>query len=83
MTQLASITNNHIAFMCSCGHSPNVPVVDLITKYGREVTVAEVMRRAKCSSCNLKGRFEFRIIYIGGSGEAMLGATAKPSQPKP
>ena len=46
MTQLASITNNHIALMCGCGHWKNVPVVDLIATHGREITVKEVVSRA-------------------------------------
>lgn len=33
------------------------------------------MSRMRCESCKAKGNVDFRIIYIGGSGEAMLGAS--------
>ena len=43
-------------------------------RYGKEITVKEVMKKARCSNCGQKNSFEFRIIYIGGSYDAMLGA---------
>jgi len=46
-------------------------------RYGKEVTVKEVVKKARCSNCGQKNNFEFRIIYIGGSYDAMLGGTTK------
>ena len=36
-------------------------------RYGKEITVKEVVKKARCSNCGQKNNFEFRIIYIGGS----------------
>jgi hypothetical protein len=50
-------------------------------RYGKEITAKEVVKKAKCSNCRQKNQFEFRIIYIGGSYDAMLGGTTKPKKP--
>ena len=81
MTQLQTISNNHLSFECKCGHAPNVPVTQLMERYGKEITVKEVVKKARCSNCGQKNNFEFRIIYIGGSYDAMLGGTTKPKNP--
>ena len=74
MTQLQHITMNHLSFECqSCGHSPLIPVQDMIGLYGGETTVDHVRAKARCSSCGQK-TFEFRIVYRGGSYDALMGA---------
>jgi hypothetical protein len=75
MSRLGSITNNHLALECSlCGHTAQVAVVDLISALGRECSVQDAARKARCSRCHAKGHATFRIIFIGGSGDAMLGS---------
>ena len=81
MTQLQSISGNHISFECQCGHSPKVAVMDLIERHGREMQVNDLIRKSKCSVCGQKGKFHWRIIYIGGSGVAMLGTETRPKTP--
>jgi len=78
MTKLASISHNHIAVFCQCGHSANLPVADLIARYGTEKSVSELTRKFRCGKCGARGQNTFRIIFIGGSGEAMLGAAVRP-----
>ena len=74
MTQLQHITMNHLSFECnSCGHSPLVPVKEMIKLYGGETTVDHVRAKARCSSCRMK-TFQFRIVYRGGSYDALIGA---------
>jgi transcription elongation factor Elf1 len=74
MTQLQHITMNHLSFECkSCGHAPLVPVTAMIERYGGETTVNHVRAKARCSSCGQK-TFEFRIVYRGGSYDALMGA---------
>ena len=74
MTQLQHITMNHLSFECkSCGHAPLVPVTAMIKLYGAETTVDHVRAKARCSSCGQK-TFEFRIVYRGGSYDALMGA---------
>ena len=81
MTQLQSIYGNHISFECQCGYSPQVAVMDLIERHGREMSVNELMRKSKCSACGEKKKFQWRIIFIGGSGGAMLGTGTRPKTP--
>jgi len=50
-------------------------------RYGKEITVKEVIKKARCSNYGQKNSFEFRIIYTGGSYNAMLGGTTKPKKP--
>jgi Zn finger protein HypA/HybF involved in hydrogenase expression len=74
MTQLQHITMNHLSFECkSCGHSPLIPVQEMIERHGAETTVDAVRAKARCSSCGQK-TFEFRIVYRGGSYDALMGA---------
>ncbi|MDC3368110.1 hypothetical protein OAV83_00625 [bacterium] len=74
MTQLKHITMNDLSFECqSCGHSPLIPVTEMIKRYGGETTVDHVRAKARCSLCGLR-LFEFRIVYRGASFDALLGA---------
>jgi len=45
----------------------------MIKRYGGETTVDHVRAKARCSSCGQK-TFEFRIVYCGGSYDALMGA---------
>ena len=75
MTQLASISNNHLALHCeACGHNSMIAVKSLIERLGRDVTVHQVVPRLRCSQCKVKGRASFVITYVGESGIALLGA---------
>ena len=73
MTQLQHIAAKHLSFECPCGHSPLIPVQEMIKRYGDETTVDAVRAKARCSSCGQK-TFEFRIVYRGGSYDALIGA---------
>ena len=54
-----------------------MPVTAFIQKFGLEATVDEVVAKARCSKCRLKNMAESRIVFVGGSGEAMLGTATK------
>ena len=45
----------------------------MIGLYGGETTVDHVRAKARCSSCGQK-TFKFRIVYRGGSYDALIGA---------
>ena len=77
MTRLASISNNHFSFECPCGHTALVPVAEFIKKFGLEASVDEVLAKARCSRCRMKNVAESRIVFVGGSGQAMLGTATK------
>lgn len=51
-----------------------VPVPVLIDRWGDQITVGEVVGKLRCSRCGQKQIQEYRIIYEGGSWNAMLGA---------
>ena len=73
MTQLQHISANHLSFECkSCGHAPLVPVTAMIERYDGETKVDHVRAKARCSSCGQK-TFQFRIVYRGGSYDALMG----------
>jgi len=77
MTRLATITNNHISFECICGHTSLVPVIAFIEKFGREAELNDVVAKARCSHCRIKNQAESRIVFVGGSGQAMLGTATR------
>ena len=77
MTRLASINNTHFSFECCCGHTSLVPVTAFIEKFGLEATVDEVVAKARCSKCRLKNMAKSRIVFVGGSGQAMLDTATK------
>jgi hypothetical protein len=45
----------------------------MVKQYGGETTVDHVRAKARCSSCGQK-TYEFRIVYRGGSYDALIGA---------
>jgi len=45
----------------------------MIKLYGGETTVDAVRAKARCSLCGQK-TYEFRIVYRGGSYDALIGA---------
>ena len=78
MTKLSSITINHLELTCTlCGHSGEIAVKALIEVLGRDMDVWDVVKRARCSRCHVKGQNTFRILYIGASRDAMLGAAVQ------
>ena len=50
-----------------------MPVTAFIKKFGLEDTVDEVVTKERCSKCPQKNMPESRIVFVGGSGQAMLG----------
>ena len=77
MTELQSISNNHVSFECACGHSAKMPVSLFIEKYGKVAILNEVVKKARCTRCKTKGNAESRVIFVGGSGEAMFGTRTR------
>ena len=78
VTQLASISNNHLGLQCkACGHSSLLAVQLLIDRLGRETNVYDAVAKLRCSHCKIKGQASFVITYVGSSGEAMLGTRTK------
>ena len=71
MTRLASVTNNHVALECACGHRPIVLVTKFTEKYGLEANVNNVIAKAPSSVCNSKNIKENRIVFVGNSGFAL------------
>jgi len=45
----------------------------MIERYGGDTSVNAVRAKARCSLCGQK-TFEFRIVYRGGSYDALIGA---------
>lgn len=83
MTQLGSISGNHLSITCKvCGYNNLVAVKPLIERLGWETRLQDVVPNLRCSSCKAKGQVEFQIVYVGGSGEALLGGKAT-RDPKP
>ena len=58
-----------------------MPVTAFIKKFGLEATIDEVVAKARCSKCLLKNMAKSRIVFVGGSGQAMLGTATKQTTP--
>lgn len=37
----------------------------------------DIANRFTCRQCKAIGQIEYQIVYVGGSGDAMLGAESK------
>ena len=48
MSELQSISNNHISFDCACGHSAKMSVSLFIEKYGKDAILNDVVKNARC-----------------------------------
>ena len=46
---------------------------DSIEKYGKDTILNDVEENARCTHCKTKDNAESRIIFVGGSWQAMLG----------
>lgn len=66
MTQLQTITNNHISLECRCGHRKLVSVKELMERLSPTSMVEEVVARAKCSHCKTRGVIDVRLLYVCG-----------------
>lgn len=83
MTQLGSISGNHLSLTCRvCSYNKLFAVAGLIERLGWEARLADVVPKLTCSRCKAKGKVEFQIVYVGGSGEALLGGKST-IDPKP
>ena len=69
MTQLQTISHNHMSLECRCGHRKLVSVKELISKLTPNATIYEVARKAKCSHCATKGVADLRLLYVCGTKE--------------
>ena len=78
MTELSGISNNHLALTCYCGHSSNVAVQHFTNKFGKEAKVKDVTQKVRCTKCKtLRMVKDFRIIFVGRSGDALLGTAQR------
>jgi len=64
MTQLKTISNNHMSIQCHCGHSKLVSVEELIVRLSPTASIYDVARKAKCSHCGAIGKVDFRLHYV-------------------
>jgi len=77
MTQLGSISGNHLSITCKvCGYNTLLAVNPLLDRLGWEARLQDVVPNLRCSSCKAKAQVEFQIVYVGSSGDALLGAKA-------
>jgi len=73
-TKLGIIPKHDIYAEGQCGHGRSVSVASLIERLGEGATVAQAVEKMRCSQCGARQVKEFRIIYVGGSWEALRGA---------
>ena len=69
---------NHLSFECPCGHSPLIPVPDMIERYGGETTVDHVRAKARCSLAIMY----VEIVEMLGSGNGNRTGPASTKAPK-
>jgi hypothetical protein len=77
-TQLSVIPTHQLWLECACGHTGPVNVATIIAKFGDHITVDDAIERLRCSHCRTKRIQESRIVYAGGSWDAMKGAEQGP-----
>lgn len=65
-----------------CGYNTLLAVKPLLVRLGWEARLQDVVPKLTCSHCKAKGQVEFQIVYVGGSGEALLGGKST-RDPKP
>ena len=77
MIQLKNVLAHHLWLGCKCGHSRLLSVLELVEAYGANITIEQVRRNARCTSCKAKGGIEIRLVYVGGSQHAMRGSNTQ------
>jgi hypothetical protein len=76
MTQCGSISNNHLSLTCKvCRSYRMLPEKVLIERLGWEARLANAVPRLICSHCKAKSQVDFQLVYVGSTGDAMLGTT--------
>lgn len=82
MTQLSSISSNHLSLTCKvCGYNKLLSVGLLGEKVGWDAKLADLLPRMSCGGSKAKGHVQVQIVFVGGSWDAMLGAESD-RQPK-
>ena len=77
MIQLKNVLAHHLWLGCKCNHSRLLSVLELVEAYGDRVTIDQVRKNARCTSCKAKGGIEIRLVYVGGSQHAMKGSNTQ------
>ena len=77
MIQLKNVLAHHLSLSCKCSHSRLLSVLELVEAYGERVTIDQVRKNARCTSCKTKGGIEIRLVYVGGSQHAMKGSNTQ------
>ena len=79
-TRLSVIPTHVLWLECACEHNGPVEVAAIIAKWGDQITVGDAIERLRCSACRTKRIKDYRIIYAGGSQDAMRGAEQGPQK---
>ena len=77
VTSLVTITNNRISSECKCGHPSLIPVTAFIKKFEREVELNAVVAKSPVQPLLNKNNAGSRIVFVGGSGQAMVGTATR------
>ena len=72
-TFLTSIPGHTLWVWCACGHSSGVRVAALLDLAQAPETVTQAIKAMRCSRCKARSIVDYRIIYEGGSWNAMKG----------
>ena len=52
----------------------------MVETYGENITLDQIRKNARCTSCKRKGGIEMRVVYVGGSAFAMGGSNTKEKE---
>ena len=55
-------------------------VANLIAVVGGDITAHEVLQRARCHNCGVKGNNTYQTVYTGNSDVAMDGAGVRSAK---
>lgn len=73
-TCLDAIPDHALYLLCYCGHGSTVTVSKLLAAGHAGAFVQDIAARARCMNCLKRGAQEVRIVYIGGSSNALDGS---------
>jgi hypothetical protein len=76
MTELHTISTNHISLECRCGHRSMLSISNLLMKVRPTMTVHQLASKDRCKQCGALGTVDFRLHWVCKTQEEYLGDDA-------
>ena len=62
-TKLGTVRDHHLSIECSCGHSAQLAIADLLERHRPESTIRSLLVKMKCRKCGTLKINGYELFY--------------------